>query len=162
MHIDRHHVKCSSDNAISMLRLQKSGPNIRYQYNCCSKKIPGCTLKRKFTKFSSNGGGKLNIFNKHKLNCGPDGYISQFNIERNQPRNQFRYEYYCCIPRLKKGKPKCYSSRTPFSDSGNEKIYYLDRHVISCHIGYALTSFVMEKKSNGKRIRYHYSCCAFN
>ena len=143
-----------------MLRLQRSGPKIRYEYNCCRKKKPGCTLKRKLTEFSSNGGGKLSILNEHKLNCGPIGYISQFNIERNQQQNEFRYEYHCCIPRLKKGKLRCYNSLTPFSDNRSEKIYYLDRHVISCHIGYALTSLVLEGR-NGKRLRYRYSCCAF-
>ena len=166
VYIDRHHLKCRSNNAISMFRVQRSGHMMRYQYNCCLKGKGVCTLKAKATEFSENGIGDLYILRKHKVNCGPTGYISQFKVERNQPQNKFRYKYYCCSPQLKKArfskrkrKIKCYNSKTHFSDKG--KVYYLNRHVIICQKGYALTSFVLEGNNDHTKIRYSYRCCKF-
>ena len=168
-YLARHNLKCKSNNAMTMFRLQKSGYNMRYQYSCCRKRTNACTLKRKVTAISSHGNWKINALQKHKLECGKGSFLTQFFMEMTQLRNGMRYVYYCCnsqvqhkTKRSKRTKKiKCYNSKTHFTRAGNGMVYHLDNQVVSCRPRYALTSVVQEVHRDQTKVRYIFRCCEF-
>ena len=168
-YLARHNLKCKSNTAMTMFRLQKSGYTMRYQFSCCGKKANACTLKRKVTGISSQGNLKINALQKHKLECGKGSFLTQFFMEMTQMSSGLRYVYYCCNSQAQQKKKrssrttklKCYNSKTHFTSAGNGKVHHLDKQVVSCRSRYALTSVVQEVHKDQSKVRYRFRCCEF-
>ena len=165
VYIDRHRMNCGgTGNILSMLRLQRDGKKMRYQYKCCSfKDTQVCSLQKKTTSFSSDGNGDAVHLDRHSADCGTTGFINDFKVERNSNHDKIRYSYYCCMLKSTwSGKSSCYTSHTSMTDDGNGKVYYLDRQTVSCNSGYALSYFKLYRNSAHTKWAYHYRCCKVN
>lgn len=138
----------------------------RYNYKCCPLKDVGeCRDGKqwKFTPYSSHGSGSIIYLEKHEVDCGTTGFISDFELERESSNATIRYKYSCCY--LKSpwdSKTSCYSNETAMSNNGFGMIYYLRMHNIECSSGYALSYFKFKLSENKRQMAYDFRCCKVN
>jgi hypothetical protein len=88
IYLDRHNVDCG-DNGIKRFHLTRAGNgNFRYDYTCSAPYIDGQNMTSNVVKsaaWNSTGlndqGGGANIYlDRHAVDCGEDGAITQFKL----------------------------------------------------------------------------------
>ncbi|XP_065064802.1 uncharacterized protein LOC135691014 [Rhopilema esculentum] len=166
VYLDRHRVQCAGSGSIlSMFYLEKNGEKIRFRYQCCKIEGQGvCSSSQKTSLFSEDGTGNTRYLDRHAMDCSTKGFISEFRLERNAAGNKVRYNYQCCqLSANWTGLAQCYTRHTGFTFDGNGRVYYLDRQMVSCDAGYAL-SYIQLQRNNigGDQYRYIYRCCKVN
>ncbi len=160
--LDRHNVDCSN-NGINRFILTRDGKgNFRYDYSCSAPYIDGMNMtdnEVKSATFNSTGlndqGGGNSIFlDRHQVDCGEDGAITQFHLDSMGTNNKYQYNYRC----IKMNKPM--TSRmvtTPANDDGGGNSIYLDRHNVACADDEVMNYFTLYRPSDNQ-IAYSYRC----
>ena len=161
VYFDRHTIDCGGNGQVlKMFKLARSNDLIRFEYKCCHLRVTVCTNKVQMTDFSDDGDGNTVYLDRQQVDCGDDGYINGFRLERNGNHDHVRYVYQCCKlePHY---KAKCETYATNYSDDGGGKSDYLDRQTVSCNKPQEfLTLFKLERNSgDGGLWRYKYRCC---
>ena len=160
VYLDRHVLQCNQRGGVlSMFHLQRHGDRVRYQYQCCKIALRNtCRPEHRVSVFSDDGGGQAIYLDRHEVNCGSTGFITDFRLERDPSQGHIRYNYNCCMLTSKWSSfANCYDGHTQFTFDGNGRIYYLDRQTVQCNSGYALSYFLLQR--NNGQYRYHYRCC---
>lgn len=155
VYLDRHNLTCDS-NGIKRFRLVRDGKGkYRYDYTCSSGGDLGASTSKN-TGFNDEGGGNMIYLDRHNIDCGVDGVLSQFKLNRSG-QNQYRYDYSC----LASKKPlQCRDVTTPGNDDGGGNAVYLDRHDISCNDDETVNQFRLVRPTNNT-IQYKYKCCKY-
>ena len=139
-----------------MFKLQRNGKGkYRYEYRCCD--IPGVTCEKSNseTPLNSDGNGNMVYLDRHSLACSKNNFISQFKLNRNGAKLQYKYQ--CCgVSNVQKA---CYKANTNFNADGSGNTVYLDRHRVSCKNNYGITEFKLKRNGGKNKIRYEYECC---
>ena len=156
IYLDRHSLDCES-NGISHFKLYRNPNNLsQYQYGyTCSTGGPklGPSMAKN-TGFNDDGGGNVVYLDRHNVDCGSDGVLSQFKLARNLP-SQYRYDYKC----LPSTKPlTCRNVSTVGNEDGKGNSVYLDRHDVKCNEDEVLNQFKLYRPT-GNQINYEYKCC---
>lgn len=164
VYLDRQSPNCGL-TAMRSFHLVRNGAgnHVRYDLSCCS--LPrdfSCTTESRHTMFNFDGKGKVVYLDRHQVTCPYNGFLKQFHLNRNGGHDMYRYTYSCCTPNgSERANMRCTSHSTPTnSDGGGKNFVYLDRHQVTCHLGYFLNSFRLARPSPGN-IRYDYRCCAY-
>jgi hypothetical protein len=168
--LDRQNVDCG-DNGIKRFQLvKKADGSYRYDYSCSAPFENGVNTKAneikgavsKSTPLNEDGsvfnmGGNSIFLDRHQVDCGEDGAITQFKLNRAGTTNKYQYDYKC----VKIGKPM--SSRiltTPANDVGGGNAIFLDRHNVACADDEAMNYFTLIRPSESQ-IAYKYRCSKF-
>jgi hypothetical protein len=109
----------------------------------------------KDTGWNDEGGGNVIFLDRHGVDCGHDGVVTQFNLTRAGNGN-YRYNYQCARSR---NPLRCRDVSTPANDNGRGNAVYLDRHHVGCNANESLSAFRLVRPSEGT-IAYHYRCCS--
>lgn len=153
IYLDRQHVNCG-DDALNRFQLTRPGENtINYRVHCLEGVNSGST-DWTGTEANEDGGGNAIYLDRHHINCGMKP-ISEFWLRRPTD-NQINYAYKCSNL---SHTNECRVLYTPFDDDGGGNAIYLDRHNVQCGEGEAMTEFVLQRNSEGNKIRYGYRCC---
>lgn len=165
VYLDRQSPNCGL-TAMRSFHLVRNGAGnkVRYDLSCCS--LPRdfrCTTESRHTNYNFDGRGKVIYLDRHQVACPYNGFLKQFHLNRNGALDMYRYTYSCCTPNgSERANMRCTSHSTPANSDGSGKNFvYLDRHQVTCHLGYFLNSFKLVRPSRGK-IRYNYRCCAYS
>lgn len=113
----------------------------------------GCYYK--YTRYSSDGGGKVWYLDRHRMNCGSkSNVLAMFQLQRNPKGDKIRYRYKCCR-RFCTLKHKT----TPFKSDlgGNAKA--LSYHIATCGLYGFVNDIRVRRNAAGNKIRYEYFCC---
>lgn len=163
VYLDRHWVSCNQQ-PMSMFHMQRSGSNVRYQSSCCSVSGPTTVssgaVYTKYSGFSSDGDGKFVYLDRHSVNCGHNGFITFFKLQRDSGHSYVRYHYTCLsLNGVWKDRSVCYDSATAWSADGGGDAYYLDRQTVRCSNGYALSYFRLQRDNSHSYVQYRFRCC---
>lgn len=164
-YLDRHMMQCNEPGGVmAMFHLERNVELIRYQYKCCKiDRANTCYPQRRTSVYSDDGSGQAIYLDRHAADCGTTGFISDFRVERNPNQGHIRYNYNCCMLTSKwSALTSCYDAYTSFSYDGNGRVYYLDRQIVQCNSGFALSYFRMQRNYALGQYRYHYRCCKVN
>ena len=158
-----HNVDCGK-NAVNQFHLGHNGQGKqRYDYSCSAPMVDGINVTdnviesttRKSTALNHIGGGNSIFLSQHYVGCDEGGYISQFNLQHTDGKQQ--YNYTC----NKTKKPlKCRAVLNPPSDWGGGHSIYLDRQNVKCNDDEVLNAFFLYRPSENT-IAYTYRCCKF-
>jgi len=165
--LDSFNVDCGN-NGIKRFAYGHNGgwdKGFRYVYNCSAPYNDGMDVTSNEVKsayWNSTGlndaGGGANIYlDRHAVDCGEDGAITQFHLDRMGTNNSYQYNYRC----IKMNKPM--SSRmvsTPANDAGGFHPAYLDRHNVACADDEVMNYFRLYRPA-GNQIAYSYRCSKF-
>jgi hypothetical protein len=168
--LETHNVDCG-DNGIKRFKLSKKADgSYRYDYSCSAPFENGANMKAneikgtetKSTALNEDGsvfkmGGNTIFLDRHQVDCGEGGAISQFQLSRAGTPNKYQYNYKC----VKMGKPM--TSRmitTTADDVGGGNATFLDRHDVVCADDEAMNYFALIRPSE-KQIAYKYRCSKF-
>lgn len=155
VYLDRHKLSCYP-YGIKQFQLVRDGKGkYRYDY-LCDPNIASDVFKDANTNFNEEGGGKSHYLDRHSLDCGQKGIISDFKLNRSG-NNTYRYDYKCIIS---PSNLKCRDVTTSVTEDGGGNAMYLDRHNIKCENGEAINNFKLVRP-NEKTIQYTYKCCTF-
>lgn len=156
VYLDRHSLDCGS-NGISQFKLYRNANNLsqfQYGYTCSTGGPKLGPYMAKNTGFNDDGGGNVVYLDRHNVDCGSDGVLSQFNLVRNNT-SQYRYEYKC----LPSTKPlTCRNASTVGNEDGKGNAVYLDRHDVKCNEDEVLNQFKLYRPKEDQ-INYEYKCC---
>jgi hypothetical protein len=157
VYLDRHDVKCNDDEAISQVRLIRSGSRYRYDYTCCKLPNGGGDCKDANTGFNSEGNGNAVFLDRHDIKCGTGSALTRFQLARSGGGN-YRYNYRCCGG--SDATKTCRETNTPYNDDGKGNAVYLDRHDLKCGEGEYLSQLrLVRNPANQRQYRYNYTCC---
>jgi hypothetical protein len=163
--LDRHNIDCGDNNGIKSFHLTRKGDgNFRYEYSCSAPFVDGNNITStevkgpmyKSTGFNDVGGGSSIFLDRHQLDCGEDGAITQFQLANNDT-SKYQYNYKC----IKMGTPM--TSRmvtTPANDDGGGSALFLDRHDVVCADDEVMNYFTLYRPSDNQ-IAYKYRCSKF-
>lgn len=157
--LDRHHPSCGSTSYIRGFRMESSGDNIRYVYECINLKQSVCTSSVKNSNDADHGTGKLINIDRFPIDCGNSSYLSGFMLKRTtEPMAHYRME--CCeaTPSLSSAVD-CYTGSTSYNDRRSDDLNLLDRHQVWCNTGYALSSFKYLNNGDYTQLKMEYRCC---
>jgi hypothetical protein len=152
--LDRADVKCGDNEAISQFKLNRSGNNLFYEYQCIkSNKI---TNKCESKKTDPN---EVDVYHtksahyldKHNMRCESNSVIRRFKLERSG--NRIYYDYLCC---KNTNRPLCMNRITDGSDKGDLSTYYLDRQNVFAGPKSAFTRINL---NNGSQFSYSFTPC---
>jgi hypothetical protein len=166
--LDNFNVDCGGNKAIRRFHYGHNGgwdKGFRYKFNCSAPYIDGVDVTSSevpsaywnSTKLNDAGGGANIYLDRHAIDCGEDGAITQFNLNRMGTNNSYQYNYRC----IKMKKPM--SSRivsTPANDYGWYHLAYLDRHDVACAGDEVMNYFQLVRPSENQ-IAYRYRCSKF-
>jgi len=95
IYLDRHHVSCPSDTALSRLQLQRDGKGkYRYDYRCSHYPSAGRCSNRS-TPNNDWGNGNMIFLDRHDVKCNPNEVLTSVRLVR-PTSNTIRYNYTCC------------------------------------------------------------------
>jgi hypothetical protein len=107
-----------------------------------------------------NDKAKGNVFylDRHDVKCiGPNNALAQFQLATPNT-DQMNYKFQC-IHHEAIGAPGIERSTNFNATSGNMSANYLDRHLVQCPVGQALTRFQLKRDTNdNKKIHYVFNC----
>jgi len=160
-YLDRHNVKCGTNQALTGFQLNRPnrGNEIQYLFDCMQSNAIGTNVKTKATAFAKtqDKGKSLNFLDRHDIVC-PNGYaVQQFKLSReNSSSINIQYQYTCVEVQTTSCTSK-ETSRTPFDDMTS---FYLDRQSIFVPVGSVLTQFKLVSFYDGKPgFKYAYTFC---
>lgn len=168
-----HDCKCPNNGAMTQLQLNQNDEQpslgkeigqrfqrpmenqneIRYSYRCEVNDPPGTT--RHSTEWNSDGEGDTRYLDRHQVVCPTGAVLTQFELERDIPKNVYRYNYLC-----KKAKVRgSIDLNTGWDYDGNGDVLYLDKRNVQCPENYALNQFyLIRNPTNATQYRYNYTC----
>lgn len=166
--LDRQRPDCGR-TAMRQFKLQRNGRGneVKYELNCCS--LPSgfsYTITTRSTEYNSDGGGNVIFLDRHDVSCPDKGFLKSFRLNRNSHHDLYRYTYSCYTP-SSPGIMSCYTDSTRGNSMGywrdwrRGRLIYLDRHLVTCHVGYFLNQFKLAHPGH-RTIQYRYRCCTFN
>ena len=164
VNLDRDNIDCEV-NGINQFRYNTDAYGdkniIRYDVQCLhvprNDDVNNPTQMQ--TGFQSNGGGNIAYLDRHNVDCGNGGFLTQFHFNRNSDNMQ--YSYKCGHA----DNLTCRSVGTEWNDSGTSPgergngIGYLDRHNVSCGVDEVISQFQLQTSDGTRKIRYVYNCC---
>lgn len=154
VYLDRHNVECGGGRGIQGFNLSRYGePYMYYSYRCTN----GGDLHPRYGRdsgFNDEGGGNVIYLDRHGIDCGGDGVVSQFNLTRSG-QNSYRYNYQCA---KSKYPLQCRTITTNADSDGGGNVVYLDRQHVNCAADEALSYFQLYRPT-GNTIAYQYRCC---
>ena len=155
-HLEQLHVDCGLNKVIQSFNLvrDQSHTKIRYDYTCCKIPCP-CHQRIEATPFTDYKNWRIASLYEQDVQCTNDDFITDFRLIYRASQKQIGYKYKCC--NTSDRNKAIYHAKTRSNDNGNGKVYYLDRHHISCQNGYGLTKFHLIKNSHTK-YQYNFSC----
>jgi hypothetical protein len=175
IYFDRQNVDCGADGAgISSLSLERDPVKRQIRYNLqCQKYVKDGTpfvptvipQKTGFMNFGNISGGDPRRLTDHPVDCGPDGYINQFQLRNDYTINggSWAYQYKCAMP----GFPlKCQTQTTSFvpiacSDPTKpcNNMDGIQNLKPVCQSGQVMNKLRLVNSADNKMFAYEYSCC---
>ena len=158
--LDRHHVWCAEGTALTEFKLHRpTMSQLQYKYSCTSTPVGSYKTVTKHSPYDSEGAGDSRFLDRHAVDCGSDGMINMFWLQRSSPYGRIRYDYKCNIFHLP--PLDCYWQTTQFDSDGTGNAIFLDRHHLKCNsdTGYALSYFRLQRSADQKNVQYQYRCC---
>jgi len=95
VYLDRQTNNCYN-KGFSYLKLDRSGTNWNYKYDCCSVPSGSVSCYDTNTGYNDDGDGKVVYLDRHTMSCNTNYYITYFKLVRNSSHNQYKYDYRCC------------------------------------------------------------------
>ena len=97
VYLDRQPINCH-DKGLSYLKLDRSGSNWNYKYDCCKTQYASSSVScyNTNTGFSDDGKGESIYLDRHNIACNTNYFITKFKLNRNSGRDKYRYDYRCC------------------------------------------------------------------
>ena len=153
-------VKCLDDNNILtnfQMEHRTASRTIRYRYGCCKVETGTCTKKpTRFTKAKKISSGLANsVLPLHSVDCGAQGFIYGFALQRLLKPKRIRYRYNCCDVNA---NPSCYSGNTAYKSRGARGFANLKYQDVQCKAGYGLSKIKVQNGAKGTW-RYNFRCC---
>ena len=140
-------------------KMESSGDQIRYRYQCTKLKQPICTNSVKYGTNDNHGDGNSHHIDRFPVDCQTNGFVYGFRFE-NTGNGNGRYKVDCCdIQSSWTSSVSCYSSSTTPTDYANNDINFLDRQQIWCNSGYALSYFRYFNVNSYAQVKLDYRCC---
>ena len=140
-------------------KMESSGDNIRYVFDCIHLKQSICSTSTKQGANSDHGDGDSHYIDRFPVDCSSTGYIYGFQFS-NLQNGEGRYNVECCtIQSSWTSSVSCYTGSTPFSDNGGHNLHFLDRHQVHCNTGYALSYFRYSNNNAYTQFQLSYRCC---
>ncbi|MCJ8271175.1 MAG: Vps62-related protein, partial [Psychrosphaera sp.] len=94
IYLDRHTIDCGGYAIGDFQMIRPNGSQVAYKYTCGSKKL-GEHFMDKYTRFSDDGDGNALYLDRHNVDCGSNGFVSKFKLERDASGEKIRYAYQC-------------------------------------------------------------------
>ena len=130
-----------------------------YDNNCGDKQDEGSCNERcttKYTRWNSDGRGKMVYFDRHRLNCGGSGNVlKMFHLQRSG--GNIRFQFICCTLTAQVCRNVRKTNR--FTYDGKGDTVYLDRQRVSCGDHSYLNGYWLDRNSKHDHVRYNYYCC---
>ncbi|XP_066931095.1 properdin-like isoform X1 [Clytia hemisphaerica] len=95
VYLDRQTNNCYN-KGFSYLKLDRSGTNWNYKYDCCSVPSGSVSCYDTNTGYNDDGDGKVVYLDRHTMSCNTNYYITYFKLVRNSSHNKYKYDYRCC------------------------------------------------------------------
>lgn len=97
VYLDRHHIECPPNYALSKIKLNKIGEQINFDYTCTDSNLHDITQHE--TPVNDDGNGQITYLDRHNITC-PDGkYLNSVRLERandsNGIMNKYKFIYNC-------------------------------------------------------------------
>ena len=163
LYLDRHDVRCASNEIMKSFRLARGGGNKKYQYifTCCKKTVT-CTKQFMNNGYSDDGSGSLVYLDRQNIGCPNNGFLGQFKMNRKSGGGKYRYSYECCLAAGRKDVKKFSTAfNSDGGHNGNGKdgnTVYLDRHNIKCPDLYSLSQWKIKRDATKNKIRFDFTC----
>ena len=140
-------------------KMESSGDQIRYRYQCINLKQSICTASVKYGAYDDHGNGNSHYIDRFPVDCQSDGYVYGFQFE-NPNNGNARYKVECCTVQSSwTSAATCYSNSTTPSAYASDDINLLDRQEIWCNGGYALSYFRYRNANSLTQLKIDYRCC---
>jgi len=95
---DRQTIQCNK-KGISYLKLDRSGDNWNYKYDCCTVAYSksSVTCYDLDTSFHDDGDGENIYLDRHTIKCNKDtDFVTYIKLVRNTGLDHIKYSYRCC------------------------------------------------------------------
>lgn len=155
--LDRHHVKCNRGYGLSKFRLKRSKDHTyRYEFSCTSVIFPLLTYDcyAKYTRFNTNGHGRVIYLDRHHVNCGLNQVVSSMVLRTDDSHRRYQYVYTCCTMPI-----QCHDYYKKTSYNGDKNALMLDKHNVECANDDFIRAFHLGRNVEHSRIQYRYHCC---
>lgn len=113
---------------------------------------PAFTISNKTTGLNDSGGGNAIFLDRHDIECGEKSALNQFNLATSGTKVNYNFK---CNSASDIGSPV--SKGTGFNEEGGGNVIYLDRHVIKCDPGSAISRIHLTRNGANK-FQYEYKC----
>jgi len=161
--LDRHPVACNAGDVLKKVYYERdsTGTKIRYDYTCCTGWSSGAATVE-HTAYDDDGNGSNLVLDRQNVDCGASG-MNAFHLFRggtldsNGAFNQIRYDYSCI--NSKNAASSCRTVTTPMNAQCG---VCLDRHILACNDGEAISDFQLVNGSgfvSAGKFQYQYKCC---
>lgn len=97
VYLDRQTINCY-DKGMSYLKLDRSGNNWNYKYDCCRVGYSAAKLScyDQQTPFNDDGDSNVVYLDRHNIYCNSNYFLTYMKLQRNSGHTKFRYNYRCC------------------------------------------------------------------
>jgi len=161
-YLDRHTVDCGRDLVMRQWNLQRSGNNVRINYECCEVPhgVERIHTKKKTPSHSGSEVSLERLVNLGAVDCGTN-LLQKWKVVRDP----LKIEYWCAKSKF----PIYLSSYSQIDGPGKDdgpgqgKLMYLDRHNVECPAGRYLSKWDIERIDGnaGAHIKMVYGCWTF-
>ncbi|MCJ8271254.1 MAG: hypothetical protein MJK04_17875, partial [Psychrosphaera sp.] len=98
VYLDRHAVDCNGRAIGNFQLIRSSGDQVAYRYSCGTQMLQN-DWSMKYTDYNDDGGGNAVYLDRHNVDCGANGILSYFKLERDSQGSNYRYAYKCRAPK---------------------------------------------------------------
>ena len=174
--LDRHDINCGTDgiNEFHYNTTAFGDPNlIRYDVKCLNiPRSDGNSNTNHATGWEDDGRGNILYLNRLNVDCGENGFLTEFRFHKNDELNPAPCPPACCDKCRNQYKYQCghtdnlicRTAETKWQDSGTStgnvgRIDYLDRQDVKCDEDEVIQQFQLQGLNSWNEINYKYKCC---
>ena len=155
-----HKSSCLDSDVLTAIKLDVDGTNIRYNYSCCKFMDPVCNLAFKSTSWNGDGGGYAYYLDRHQIDCGRLGFLSSFQLERDNSNSKIRYLFTCCdlFDARWQALMQSVDKQIKFVPH-NTTVYTFAQIPVECDPGFSLASFQLHRNGALTEWSFKFRCC---